>query len=192
MPEQRRALCGHEIALVGIIVLPSRSFLGGGGGVYPLDCCNVQTSMHFPWCFILVCAMLVGLNVYSYFVWYVYIYVYIYIWVFLVCSLTPTPLHKCYVNGPHWPMRPKGFLGAHGPMGPHGPHGAHWAPLDPWGPMGPMGPMAPRLHNGPAINPLQRNKRETPIYIYIYIYSLWTQNLRARLGETSDYRSLIA
>jgi len=41
--------------------------------------------------------------------------------------------------------------------------------------MGPLGPMGPRLHNGPCINPLQRNKRETPIYIYIckqfYIHS---------------------
>jgi len=54
-----------------------------------------------------------------------------------------------------------------GPMGPIGPHGAPWAP---WGPMGPNGAQW-GLHNGPGINPLQRNKRETPIYIYIYIHT---------------------
>jgi len=32
--------------------------------------------------------------------------------------------------------------------------------------------MGPRLHNGPGINPLQRDKRETHIYIYIYIKPL--------------------
>ena len=57
-----------------------------------------------------------------------YVFAYIYIWPFLVCSLTPTPLHKCYVNAAPW-----------APMGPLGPMG----PMGPKGPMGPMGPMAP-------------------------------------------------
>ena len=78
-------------------------------------------------------------------------YVYIYIWAFLVCSLTPTPFHKRYVNAAPWANGP---LGAHGAHGPHGPHGAPWAPWGPMGPMGPHRPHGPRLHNGPGINPL--------------------------------------
>jgi len=58
------------------------------------------------------------------------------------------------------PMGPKGPIGPKGSMGPMEPMG----PIDPMGPMGPFGPMGHRLHNGPGINPPQRNKREPPIF----------------------------
>jgi len=99
--------------------------------------------------------------------------------------------------GPLGPLGPLGPVGPLGPMGPMGPMGTHedpWAPWAPWGPraprgpwgpwappaqgplgphgahgpMGPFGHMGPRLHNGPGINPLQRNKREPP-YIYFFV-----------------------
>jgi len=78
-------------------------------------------------------------------------------------------------HGAHGPLGGLGPNGGHGPNWPHGAHGAPWAPWAPWGPMGPFGPMGPRLHNGPGINPLQRNKRETP-YIYIYICFLFSRS----------------
>jgi len=100
-----------------------------------------------------------------------------FIWAFLVRSLTPTPLHTRYVNGAHgdpwvpwaawgpWAPWAHGTHGAHGVPWAHGAHGGPWAPWAPWAPMGPHGPpWAPVLHNGPGINPLHRNKRETAIY----------------------------
>jgi len=73
-------------------------------------------------------------------------------------------------------------MGPWGPWAPWAPRGP-WAPSGPMGPMGalgPLGPMGPRLHNGPGLNTLQRDKRETPIYIQI------THNRPEASAGTSD------
>jgi len=115
------------------------------------------------------------------------VYIYIYIYVYGRFSFVTLPQHR-YVNagpnepmGAHGPIGPKGPpLGAHGPrraLEPHGPPWAPWgicepmgpwAPMGPWGPISSWGPMGPwHLHNGIGTDSLQRDKRETTIYIYI-------------------------
>jgi len=61
-------------------------------------------------------------------------------------------------------MGPMGAMGPNGAHGAHGAQGAHWA-HGAQGAHGAQWAHGPRLRNGPGINPLQRDKRETPIYL---------------------------